>query len=294
MMCLMKRIFIPIISIVFLCFSCPDSKPTKVVSKGEPEKLYPGVEDIVKKLKGKLTSFNVEIDPYSRVSHTVKPAHVISLYFKDTVVLPFNVEEYYFQDGSLNLSGGDRKELLNKVITLIDSTYHSNDKMFDILRGAKLTLQGGKGVFSASMEINIGDYFADLAITLKNLYYTKYKTLKIYVLGAADVSKKPWDGQQKERYGIFDSVLVHPAAVSKTNFRVFEERLVPRYFGITYYNNDLPNLRAAYVQEVIKQMLNNKKKIYEKYSVEVLDGAEIGEEVNEKYRRAEIMIELYD
>jgi hypothetical protein len=257
----------------------------------ELNKLLPDLND-------KFSFLNLDKGDLSKVDAPKPRIYIISILTKDKVSFPFEKQKYYFPKNTVGGGKDKVKELLAQVCNLIDSTYSKNDKVFDILRGSKTKVSFEEAGFKIEQEINTGDFLAEIATLLKHLHDFEFKKLRIYVKGYADYSPNPWWDIQQEENGIYRSINVHPAIKTGNQMLFYRDVLEERVAkSDTIRNPDLPNLRAAYLKEILDEMVSRyikRKKLYSDWSVEILDGSEVGYTPDPSQRRGEIVVEIYD
>lgn len=259
----------------------PDLKPTK-----ELEELIPALNKDFYKL-------DLSFSKFARVKTATLPTYIIVVTTKDTVTFPFQKEKYYFSDNSF------ATKKLDNLLGLIDSTKVKNRKMLDFLKDDELEITINTGLVDVTYRVSLGAIIKELGVFFMNMYDFHFKKLRIYVKGYADYSKNPWYGIKEEKYGIPDTLMVHPVVkVTSNQMLIYKDILEQRIAKTdTFYNRDLPNLRAAYIKNIIEEIITDyvaQKGLYRDVSVELLDGSEVGKDEDSTQRKAEIIIQVFD
>jgi hypothetical protein len=169
-----------------------------------------------------------------------------------------------------------------------------------MLRKEETKIAFEKAGFSIEQTINTGKFLAEFAVLLKNLYDFKFKKLRVYIKGYADYSDSFDDIQRKEN-GIYRTIQVHPALETGNQMLFYKDILEERVAKSNSFDNpDLPNLRAAYLKEILDFMIGKHlrdKNLYEDWAVEILDGSVVGEKGDKEdptQRRGDIIVEVFD
>ncbi len=255
------------------------------------------LNNLLPHLNRKFSFLILDKGSFSIVDKTEPPFYVITVLTKDKVSFPFKRQQYYFPKNSVG--GGKDKvgQFLQQVCNLVDSTYMKDDKVFNILRKSKTKIAFEKAGFSIEQDINTGDFLAEILVLFKNLYDFKFKKIRIYIKGYADYSKKYW-AIQKEENGIYRKFQVHPALKTGNQMLFYSDVLEERIAkSDTFRNSDLPNLRAAYLKEILDTMIAkyvSDNDLYNDWKVEILDGSVVGEEPDPSQRRGEVIVEIFE
>ncbi len=283
----MKRVCYLSFLLILSCTSSNDKSKLSVV-------------EIVNKLNSNLSAFELNFSSFPKIDKADRPDHIINVTFKKHITFPFKCEEYYFPDEELAFGGTKTIKLIDDLRSLIDSAYTDEVKVSDLLRQVNGDVTLGKQGAEVKVNMKLGEYLAELIVIFKKLKLSNYTRLKVYVLGVADITENPtWKRVQDEGHGVYKTVNVHPPLETNSNLRLyFQERIIEKKFDRfpIYGNKELPNLRAAYMQNILTTILSMKNNAYNKdskfsdVSVEILDGLEVG--TDSRNRKAEISIEL--
>lgn len=206
-------------------------------------------------------------------------------------VIQFGLQEYWIETG-----GSFLEDPVADLFQEIEKIANQRGPIVEALKKGQAKLE----ILGVGVELT-GEALVEILYALGKLAEIDAKAeLKVYIKGFADGTKNSWSEKLIPEYddGIYQKFYVHYAARRNSlNPRNYEAEATRYEVWSEYTNDDLPNLRARFIEQDIllpylEQVKASKGGFVGSYSTHLLDGY-VFSGVDEERRRVEIVVEVY-